>query len=75
MHLQALPTNKPESWNPREELLDLWSVYIGKETDSGKQEELAKVLDISPKEVESLRKIVEAGQFRFAEEAAEEELF
>lgn len=72
---QALPTDRPESWNPREELLDLWSIYIGKEKDAGKQTELAKVLDISESEAESLRKIVEAGQFRMAEEAAEEELF
>lgn len=75
MSVQALPSDKPESWDPREEVLDLWSIYIGKEPDTAKQQEVARVLAISDSEAESLRGIVESGEFKLAEEAAEEDLF
>ena len=72
---QALPSDKPESWQPREELLDLVSVYITKEGSPAKQDALAKVLAVSEQEMESLRGIVDSGQFKLAEEAAEADLF
>lgn len=73
--MQALPTGEPETWSAREELLDLWSVYATQEQDSSKQSELAKVLAISDAEVQSLRSIIESGQFKLAEEVADEEEF
>lgn len=72
---QALPSNKPETWQPREEVLDLWSLYITKESDNLKQEEVARILDIPAEEAQSLRKYVESGEFKLGEEEAEKDIF
>ena len=72
---QALPTNKSEDWQPREEVLDLWSLYITKESDNLKQEEVARILDIPAEEAQSLRRYVESGEFKLGEEEAEKDIF
>lgn len=69
---QALPSDAKESWQPREELMDLFSVYLGRTPDQGKQSELANVIDISEKESGSLRQLVEAGNFKLPDDAEEE---
>ena len=73
--MQALPSDKPENWQPREEVFDLWSLYITKDSDSGKQQELARILDIPSQETESLRKHVESGEFKLGEEEGERDIF
>ncbi len=75
MPVQALPSDKPESWQPREEVLDLWSLYITKESDKLKQEEVARILDIPAEEAQSLRRYVESGEFKLGEEEVERDIF
>ena len=72
---QALPSDKPEDWQPREEVLDLWSLYITKATDRTRQEELAKILDIPPEEAQSLRKHVDSGDFKLEQDESEADIF
>jgi len=74
--IQALPSEKPEEWQPREEALDLWSLYITREKDEGKQAELARILDIPAQEQDSLRSLVQSGDFKLgAEDQAEKDIF
>lgn len=76
VQLQALPSDKPEEWQPREEAQDLWSVYITKESDSEKQQELARILDIPPQEQDQLRSLVQSGEFKLeGEDQAEGDIF
>ena len=70
--VQALPSDAKESWQPREELMDLFSVYLGQVGDSGKQKELANILDISEKESDSLRNLVAAGEFKLQDDEADD---
>ena len=73
--LQALPSDAKETWTPREELMDLFSIYLGKVQDSSKQSELANILDISEKESESLRDLVDAGDFKLQDDAEDGDIF
>ena len=62
--MQALPSEDSVHWKEQEELQDLYSVYIGKDHDSAKQQVLQKLFGLSDKDAQSLRSVVEAGQFR-----------
>ena len=56
-------------------MLDLWSLYITKESDKLKQEEVARILDIPAEEAQSLRRYVESGEFKLGEEEVERDIF
>lgn len=62
--LQALPSDQAVDWKEKEELQDLYSVYIGKDQDSAKQQVLQKLFNLSDKDAQSLKEVVESGQFR-----------
>ena len=51
-------------WREQEELQDLYSVYIGKDKDTAKQQVLQKLFKLSDSDAQSLRDVVESGQFR-----------
>ena len=75
LYLQALPSDQPAQWNEREELQDLYSVYVAKQHDDSKQAELQQLFGLSDKEANSLREVVESGQFKIEEEEKEESFF
>lgn len=62
--LQALPSEDAVQWREQEELQDLYSVYIGKDKDTAKQQVLQKLFKLSDSDAQSLRDVVESGQFR-----------
>lgn len=62
--MQALPSEDPVDWKEREELQDLFSVYIDKDHDSAKQQVLQKLFRLSDKDAQNLKDVVESGQFR-----------
>jgi hypothetical protein len=72
---KALPSDQPAQWSEREELQDLYSVYVAKQHDDSKQEDLQKLFGLSDKEASSLREVVESGQFKIEEEEKEESFF
>lgn len=43
--------------------------------DQPKQMDLARILDIPVEETDSLRKFVDSGEFKFADEAVERDIF
>ena len=55
--------------------MDLFSIYLGKVQDSSKHSELANILDISEKESESLRDLVDAGDFKLQDDAEDGDIF
>ena len=55
--------------------MDLWSLYITQESDRAKQEELAKILDIPIDEAQSLRQLVDSGEFKLADDTVESDIF
>ena len=73
--MQALPSDEPAKWQEKEELQDLYSVYVGREKDSGKGAGIAKILGISDKEAQSLGELVSSGQFKLEQDVEEEAFF
>lgn len=69
----ALPGADPVRWEEPEEVADLFSVYLSKEGDAGKQDAVQRVLGISDEEAAGLRAVVESGGFKLTSEAAESE--
>ncbi|KAK9829243.1 hypothetical protein WJX72_004725 [[Myrmecia] bisecta] len=65
---KALPSDAPTTWENREELQDLYSVYLAQEKDQRKQDEVRQLFGISDKEAEALSNIVESGEFAIEEE-------
>ena len=72
--LQASPAQHP-TWGDAAELRDLFSVYIGRPTDSANQAILQQVLGISDSEVDSLKDIVTSGEFHLEQLQKEEAFF
>ena len=75
MWLQALPSDQAVDWREQEELQDLYSVYIGRDKDSAKQQVLQKLFGLSDKDTQSLRDVVESGQFRVDAEEDDSSFF
>ena len=73
--MQALPSDEPAKWQEKEELQDLYSVYVGREKDPGKGAGIAKILGISDKEAQSLGELVSSGQFKLEQDVEEEAFF
>jgi hypothetical protein len=62
-------------WGEKEEIQDLYSVYVGREHDAGKQTEVRNLLGLSEQESQRLQELVSSGAFRMEEEAEEEGAF
>ena len=73
--MQALPSEDAVTWREQEELQDLYSVYIGKDHDTAKQQVLQKLFKLSDKDAQSLRSVVESGQFRTEAEDDDSNVF
>ncbi|KAL4434488.1 hypothetical protein ABPG75_000929 [Micractinium tetrahymenae] len=71
----AVPSDKPADWKSKEELADLYSAYVSKEADAGKQAVVQRILGLGDAEAEGLRRIVAEGGFKVAAEEAEEAAF
>ena len=72
---QALPSDAPARWQDREELQDLYSVYVGREGDADKGEAVARILGIPEAEARSLQELVKGGQFKLEQDVEEEAFF
>jgi hypothetical protein len=72
---KALPSDAPARWQDREELQDLYSVYVGRERDAEKGAAVAALLGIPDAEAASLRELVSSGQFKLEQDVEEEEAF
>ena len=55
-------------WGEKEELQDLYSVYLGRDKDPAKQSVVQKLFALSDKDANSLKEVVEAGQFKLEAE-------
>lgn len=66
--LQALPSDEAVQWREKEELQDLYSVYVGRDKDTAKQAVVQKLFSLSDKDAQSLREVVEAGEFKLEAE-------
>ncbi len=62
-------------WSEKEEVQDLYSVYVGREHDAAKQGEVRDMLGLSESESARLKELVSSGAFRIEEEAEEEASF
>ena len=72
---QALPSEKSPQWNEREELQDMFSIYISHVIDEAKQADMQSLLGLSDKEAEGLRDTVSSGSFKLDEEKDDESFF
>jgi hypothetical protein len=72
---QALPSDKQAEWREREEVQDLYSVYVGRQQDEGKRSALRQILGISEAEGESLEQLVQSGLFKLEQDVEEEAFF
>lgn len=65
---QALPSDEAVQWREKEELQDLYSVFVGRDKDAAKQAVVQKLFALSDKDAQSLREVVEAGEFKLEAE-------
>lgn len=72
---QALPSEQAAEWSEREEIQDLYSIYIGREHSPEKQSEVRTILGIGEDEARRLADLVQSGSFQLEEEAEEGALF
>ena len=73
--VQAMPSDKPAEWREKEELQDLYSVYVGRESDADKAASVAAMLGISDSEAASLKDLVASGQFKLEQEVEDDRFF
>ena len=73
--VQALPSDEAVSWREKEELQDLFSVYVGRDKDAAKQSVVQKLFALQDKEADSLRDLVEAGEFKLEAEDDDSSFF
>lgn len=66
-------TSGVTQWERREEVLDLFSVYYWKVKDNAKVAEVQKLFDVSDAEAEPLKKVVDSGGLKWAEEVQQED--
>ncbi len=72
---QALPSEQSPQWNQREELQDMFSIYISHVIDEAKQADMQSLLGLSDKEADSLRDTVSSGSFKLDEEKDDDSFF
>lgn len=72
--LHKEPNGKP-MWERKEEILDLYSIYYWKTKDVEKTADLQAIFKITDADAEALREVIDKGEFRFAEEVKDEEVF
>ena len=73
--MQAIPSEQAMTWRDSAEVRELYSVYVGRESDSVKQGMLQQLLGISASEAESLKDLVGAGEFHLEQGSRKEEAF
>jgi len=73
--LQALPSDEAVQWREKEELQDLYSVYVGRDKDTAKQSVVQKLFALSDKDAKSLKEVVDAGQFKLEAEDDDSSFF
>lgn len=72
---QALPSDEAVQWREKEELQDLYSVYVGRDKDTAKQSVVQKLFALSDKDAKSLKEVVDAGQFKLEAEDDDSNFF
>ncbi|KAK9915263.1 hypothetical protein WJX75_006851 [Coccomyxa subellipsoidea] len=72
---KAMPSDKPAEWREKEELQDLFSVYVGRESDADKAASVAAMLGIAEQEASSLKELVTSGQFKLEQEVEDDRFF
>eukprot|EP00891_Asterochloris_glomerata_P003309 jgi/Astpho2/3309/fgenesh1_pg.00054_%23_10_t len=72
---KALPSEQSPQWNEREELQDMFSIYISHVIDEAKQADMQSLLGLSDKEADSLRDTVSSGSFKLDEEKDDDSFF
>ena len=72
---RANPSDKALTWSAPEELMDMFSVYLIKEKDEAKQQEVQTLLGITDEQAKSLKEVVESGGFTLEQEAENEGAF
>ena len=72
---QALPAEKPVQWDTKEELADLFSVYVGREHAPDKQAAMQRLLGLPEADAAALKDLVASGSFKLEQEAEEEASF
>ena len=72
---QALPSDEAVQWREKEELQDLYSVYVGRDKDDAKQAVVQKLFSLSDKDAQSLREVVKAGEFKLEVEDDDSSFF
>ncbi|CAL8468289.1 g7829 [Coccomyxa elongata] len=72
---KAMPSDKPAEWREKEELQDLYSVYVGRESDADKAASVASMLGISDSEAASLKDLVASGEFKLEQEVEDDRFF
>lgn len=75
MCMQALPSDEAVQWREQEELQDLYSVYVGRDKDTAKQNVVQKLFALSDKDAKSLKEVVDAGQFKLEAEDDDSSFF
>lgn len=70
-----MPSDKPAEWREKEELQDLYSVYVGRESDAHKAASVAAMLGISDSEAASLKDLVASGEFKLEQEVEDDRFF
>lgn len=75
MCMQALPSDEAVQWREQEELQDLYSVYVGRDKDTAKQDVVQKLFALSDKDAKSLKEVVDAGQFKLEAEDDDSSFF
>ena len=73
--LQALPSDEGVQWREKEELQDLYSVYVGRDKDAAKQGVVQKLFSLSDQEAQSLKGLVESGEFKLEAEDDDSSFF
>ena len=62
-------------WREQEELQDLFSVYVGRDKDEGKQATIQKLFSLSDKDAHNLKEVVAAGGFKLEVEEDDSSFF
>jgi len=69
---RANPAEKAMEWAEPEELMDMYSVYLLKDKDEGKQAEVQALLGITDAQAASLKEVIASGGFTLEQEAENE---
>ncbi|KAK9839292.1 hypothetical protein WJX81_005958 [Elliptochloris bilobata] len=72
---KALPSERPVQWDAKEELSDLFSVYVGREHSHEKQAAMQHLLGLPDSDANALKDLVASGSFKLEQDAEEEASF